>query len=69
MEDGSYGLRFFEFCFSCVEDLRTVWASGAWNLNPRLLRLSRWSPGFNSADHKQTHSQVWVRFHYLPLEY
>jgi len=60
---------FFEFRFSCVEDLRTVWSSGAWNLKPRLLCLSRWSPEFNTFDQKQTHSQVWGRFHYLPLEY
>jgi len=31
--------------------------------------LSRWSPEFNSFNQNQTHSQVWVRFHYLPLEY
>jgi hypothetical protein len=34
-----------------------------------LLRLSRWTPDFNPFNQKQTHSQVWVRFHYLPLEY
>jgi hypothetical protein len=63
------GRGFFEFRFSCAEDLRTVWSSGAWNLNPGLLRLSRWTPDFNPFNQKQTHSQVWVRFHYLPLEY
>jgi hypothetical protein len=34
-----------------------------------LLRLSRWTPDFNPFNQKQTHSQVWVRFHYLPLDY
>jgi hypothetical protein len=63
------GRGFYEFRFSCAEDLRTVWSSGAWNLNPGLLRLSRWSPDFHPSNQKQTHSQVWVRFHYLPLEY
>jgi len=59
----------FEFRFSCAEDLRTVWSSGAWNLNPRFLCLSHRSPNLNPSDQKQTHSHVWVRFHYLPLEY
>ncbi|WJX52654.1 hypothetical protein P8452_38744 [Trifolium repens] len=63
------GRGFFEFRFSCAEDLRTVWSSGAWNLNPGLLCLSRWTPDFNPFNQKQTNSQVWVRFHYLPLEY
>jgi hypothetical protein len=63
------GRGFFEFRFSCDADLRSVWSSGAWNLNPGLLRLSRWSPDFNPFHQKQTHSQVWVRLHYLPLEY
>lgn len=63
------GRGFFEFRFSYAEDLRTVWSSGAWSLNPGLLRLSRWSPDFHPSNKKQTHSQVWVCFHYLPLEY
>jgi hypothetical protein len=63
------GRGFFEFRFSCEADLRSVWSSGAWNLNPGLLRLSRWTPDFNPFNQKQTHSQVWLRFHYLPLEY
>ncbi|GAU36722.1 hypothetical protein TSUD_318200 [Trifolium subterraneum] len=63
------GRGFFEFRFSCADDLRSVWSSGAWNLNPGLLRLSCWSLDFNPFNQKQTHSQVWVRLHYLPLEY
>jgi len=63
------GRGFFEFRFSCADDLRSVWSNGAWNLKPGLLRLSRLSPDFNSSCQKQTHSQVWVRFHNLPLEY
>lgn len=63
------GRGFFEFRFSCVDDFRSVWSNGTWNLKPGLLRLSRWSPDFNSFNQKQTHSQVWLHFHYLPLEY
>lgn len=63
------GRGFFEFRSSCANDLRSVWSNGAWNLKPGLLRLSRWSPDFNASNQTQTHSQVWVRFHYLPLEY
>lgn len=69
MEKIPLGWGFFEFRFSCIDDLRSVRSNGAWNLNPGLLRLFRWSPDFNPFNHNQTHSQVWVRFHYLPLEY
>jgi hypothetical protein len=63
------GRGFFEFRFSCIDDLRSIWSNGAWNLNSGLFRLSRWSSDFKSFNQNQTHSQVWVRFHYLPLEY
>ncbi|RHN78996.1 putative transcription factor interactor and regulator CCHC(Zn) family [Medicago truncatula] len=56
--------------FQCkIGAMMSVWSNGTWNLKPGLLRLSRWSPDFNSFNQKQTHSQVWLRFHYLPLEY
>jgi hypothetical protein len=38
-------------------------------LNQGLLRLSRWTPDFNPFNQEQTHSQVWMHFHYLPLGY
>jgi len=60
---------FFEFRFSFADDPRSVWSSGAWNLKSGVLRFSRWSPDFNTSNQTQTNSQVWVRFHYLPLEY
>ena len=63
------GRGFFEFRFSCVDDLRSVWSNGTWNLKLGLLQLSRWSSDFKLSNHKQTHSQVWLRFHYLPLEF
>jgi len=52
------GRGFFEFRFSCVDDLISVWSNGVWNLKPGLLRLSRWSPDFKASSQKQTHSQV-----------
>jgi hypothetical protein len=63
------GRGYYEFRFSSAEDRKSVWSSGVWNLNPGLLRLSSWSPDFNPLKQKQTHCQVWVRFHCLPLEY
>jgi len=63
------GRVFFEFRFSCADDLRSVWSNGAWNLKPGLLKLPRWSPDFKASSQKQTHSQVWARFHNLHLEY
>jgi len=63
------GRVFFEFRFSTADDLRSVWSNDVWNLKPGLLHLSRWSLDFNLSNQTQTHSEVWVRFHYFPLEY
>jgi len=63
------GRGFFEFRFCSADELRSVWSNGAWNLKPGLLRLCRRSPDFISSCQKQTHSQVWVHFHYLSLVY
>lgn len=41
------GKGFYELSFSSPEDLHSVWAVGAWNLQPGLLRLSQWTPDFN----------------------
>lgn len=63
------GKGFFEFCFAAPEDLRSVWTVGAWNLQPGILRLSRWTPDFNPYSLRNTHAQCWVRLLGLPQEY
>lgn len=63
------GKGYFEFFFSSQDDLRRVWSSGTWNINPGTLRLSRWSANFNPNNQKQFQVQCWVRIYDLPLEY
>jgi len=48
------GWQFFEFRSSYVNDLISVWSNGAWNLNPSMLCLARWSLYFNPFNHNQT---------------
>lgn len=63
------GKGFYEFSFASAEDLQSVWAVGAWNLNPDLLRLSQWTPDFNPSKQKLTHAQCLIQIHDLPQEY
>lgn len=69
MENDPTGEGYYELSFSSLEDLRSVWAVGAWHLNLGLLRLSQWTPDFQVNRQKQTHVQCWVRIHDLPQEY
>lgn len=63
------GKGFFEFHFNTVDDMRRVWAMGAVNLNPGLLRFYGWSSDFTPQAQAQTHAQSWVRLMHLPQEY
>ncbi|KAF1894103.1 hypothetical protein Lal_00004022 [Lupinus albus] len=65
----SLGKGFYEFSFSSVEDMHSIWSTGSWNLKPGLLRLSLWTPDFNPELQKLTHSQCWVKISGLPQEY
>lgn len=63
------GRGFYEFNFSSVEDLRSVWPIGSWNLSPGFLRLFQWSQDFNPNNQKHTHVQCWIRIYELPQKY
>jgi len=36
------GRGFFEFEFSTIEEMRSIWSTGSWNLKFGILRLSQW---------------------------
>jgi len=40
------GKGFFEFEFSTIEEIRSIWSTGSWNLKLGILRLSQWVPNF-----------------------
>ena len=63
------GKGFFELRFNSIEDMRRIWALGAVNLKPGLMRFYCWSKDFTPQAQSQTHAQVWVRFLNLPQEY
>ncbi|KAF1862740.1 hypothetical protein Lal_00040005 [Lupinus albus] len=65
----SLGRGFYEFGFSSAEDMRRIFATGSWTLKPGLLRISFWSPDFNTTLQKSTHAQCWIKITGLPQEY
>lgn len=65
----STGTDFYEFSFSCLEDVQRVRSINLWSLNPRILKLFTWTKDFVSSSVSQTSTQVWVRIHGLSHEY
>ncbi|XP_019460141.1 PREDICTED: uncharacterized protein LOC109359901 [Lupinus angustifolius] len=65
----SLGKGFYEFSFSSLEDMRSVCATGSWNLRSGFLRLFLWTPDFNPSIQKLSHCQCWVKITGLPQEY
>lgn len=65
----SPGKGYYEFCFSSVEDARSVRSIASWNLNPGLLKLFPWTKEFNSNTQKNSSAQVWMRIYGLGQEY
>lgn len=61
----SLGKGYYEFSFSCLEDVHQVRAVHSWNLHPGILKLFTWSRDFNPSLLKQTSAQVRVRIHGL----
>lgn len=52
-----------------MADRSVVTVLGAMHTKPGIFRVSRWFPGFNFSNYKQTAVQVWIRIFELPLEY
>ncbi|AES91219.1 DUF4283 domain protein [Medicago truncatula] len=63
------GKGFFEFNFSSIDDMRTIWALGVINLKPGFLRFYCWTRDFKPQALVQTHAQIWVCLMHLPQEY
>ena len=63
------GKGYFEFSFSCLEDVKWVRSTAAWNLNPGVLKFFAWTRDFNPKIQNTTSAQVWLRIHGLPQEY
>lgn len=49
--------------------MRKVWAMGAVNLKPGLMRFYCWTSEVTTQVQTQTHAQIWVRLMHLPQEY
>lgn len=65
----SIGKGFFEFSFTCLEDVKRVRSNSSWNLNPGVLKLFAWTRDFNPRSQNNTSAQVWIRIHGLSQEY
>lgn len=65
----SIGKGFFEFSFSCLEDVKRVRSVPSWNLNPGVLKLFAWTPNFSPSLQNTNSSQVWLRIYGLSQEY
>lgn len=63
------GKGFYDFSFSCLEDVRRVRCANTWNLKPGSLRLFPWSKDFVPSNVQHTSAQVWVCIHGLLQDY
>lgn len=60
---------FYEFSFSCLENVKKVRSIASWNLNLGLLKLFTWTNDFSPSVQNSSSAQVWVRIHALSQEY
>ena len=65
----SLGKGYYEFCFSSVEDARSVRSVASWNLNPGVLKLFPWTKEFDLNTQRNASAQVWLRIYGLSQEY
>jgi hypothetical protein len=65
----SIGKGFYEFSFTCLEDVKRVRSNTSWNLNPGVLKLFAWTRDFSPRSQNNTSAQVWIRIHGLSQEY
>lgn len=64
----SLGRGFFHVLLATTQDKYAIWSHGSLNLKPGILRLQRWSPGFDPHKEKTTTTHLWVRLYRLPWE-
>jgi len=65
----SLGKGYYEFTFSCLEDVKRVRSVVSWNLNPGVLKLFGWTKDFSPNNQNNNTAQVWVRIYGLEQEY
>jgi len=65
----SLGKGFYEFTFTCLEDVKRVRSIASWNLNPGILKLFPWTKHFHSSVQNNSSAQVWLRIYGLSQEY
>lgn len=63
------GKGYYEFVFTCLEDVKRVRSIPSWNLNPGFLKHFAWSKDFNPTLQSNTSAQVWLRIYGLSQEY
>jgi len=63
------GRGFYEFTFSCLDDVKRVRFIASWNLNPGILKLFAWTNDFSPSLQNSLSAQVWLRIYGLPQEY
>ena len=63
------GKGYYEFTFSCLENVKRVRSIPSWNLNTGILKLFTWTFDFNRKTQISTSAQVWVRIYGLAQEY
>jgi len=61
--------RFYEFSFSCLEDVKRVRSIALWSMSPGIMKLFAWTKDFNPSVQNNTSAQVWVRIFGLSQEH
>ncbi|XP_057793450.1 uncharacterized protein LOC131010072 [Salvia miltiorrhiza] len=63
------GKGYFTLRFTTAEDKATAKGKAVWELSKGLLRLREWTRNFDPFKENSPLADVWVRIHYLPIEY
>ncbi|KAF6157176.1 hypothetical protein GIB67_041637 [Kingdonia uniflora] len=63
------GKGYFTIFLDNEEDRNNIWRGGPWMIDKQLLRLSPWSPCFDSETQKNSHALCWVKFPGLGFEF
>lgn len=64
----SFWKGFYDFFFSCLEDVNRIRSIASWNLNPGIMKLFAWTRDFNPNLQNSLSAQVWIRIYGLSLE-
>ncbi|PIA32092.1 hypothetical protein AQUCO_04600033v1 [Aquilegia coerulea] len=63
------GKGFFMFRLSSEEELVRIWTRGPWKFENQALRLTRWTPKFDTDVQRSSKALVWVKFPKLGQQY